>query len=178
MGGQPALQSATRLTRLSGRARTCSIHRHLSELNPMFAESEAGQRIAACLAHRAKGCAEVSQVAEAITSMFENIDTALTPIIGPKGVAALHRRTLHLCITQHPSFADSYRMLVVGMDLKELKALLTEQSRADALFFSEEILKTFYELLATLIGRSLAARLLLDVWEQPFSGPPDQDISR
>ena len=144
----------------------------------MFAESEAGQRIAACLAHRVNGRADVFQVAEAITSMFEDIDTALTPIIGPKGVAALHRRSLYLCITQHPTLGDSYRMLVVGMDHKELKALLAEQSRADALFFSEEILKTFYELLATLIGPSLAARLLLDVWEQSISGPPAQDISR
>jgi hypothetical protein len=144
----------------------------------MFAESEAGQRIAACVAHRVNGSADVSQVAEAMTSMFEDINNALTPIIGPKGVAALHRRSLHLCITKHPPLGDHYTMLVVGMDLKQLKALLAEQSRADALFFSEEMLKTFYELLASLIGQPLAARLLLDVWEQSSSGPPAQDTSR
>lgn len=132
----------------------------------MFANSEAGQRIAASLAHRVNGSAEISQVAEAITWMFEDINTALTPIIGPRGVAALHRRSLLLCIAKHAPLGDSYKMLVVGMDLKELKALLVEQSIADALFFGEEILRTFYELLATLIGQSLAARLLLDVWEQ------------
>ncbi|RMO88510.1 hypothetical protein ALQ33_04411 [Pseudomonas syringae pv. philadelphi] len=144
----------------------------------MFAKSETGQQIAASLAHRVNGSAEVSQVGEAIISMFEDISTSLTPIIGPRGVAALHRRSLLLCITKHAPLGDSYKTLVVGMDLKELKALLAEQSTADALFFGEEILRTFYELLATLIGQSLAARLLLDVWEQSFSGPPAQDISR
>lgn len=156
----------------------CRIYRHLSELNPMFAKSEAGQRIAASLAHRVNGSAEGFQVAEAITSMFEDINIALTPIIGPKGVAALHRRSLQLCVTKHLPLGDSYKMLVEDMDLKKLKALLAEHSTADALFFGEEVLKIFYELLATLIGQSLAARLLLDVWEQSFSGPPAQEISR
>ncbi|UZJ58143.1 hypothetical protein OKW98_16175 [Pseudomonas sp. KU26590] len=144
----------------------------------MFAESEAGQRIAACLARRVNGSAEVSQVAKAITSMFEDINNSLTPILGPKGVAALHRRSLHVCISKHPLLGNSYTLLVVGMDIQELRALLAEQSIDDALFFSQEVLNTFYALLATLIGPSLAARLLLDVWEHSFSGPPAQDTSR
>lgn len=144
----------------------------------MFTESEEGQRIAACLARRVNGSAEVSQVAEAITSMFEDINTSLTPIIGPKGVAALHRRSLHLYLSKHPLPGDNYQMLVVGMDIQELRALLAEESIADALFFGQEVLNTFYALLATLIGPPLAARLLLDVWEHSFSGPPAQDTSR
>jgi hypothetical protein len=144
----------------------------------MFADSEAGQRIATCLTHRVNGSAELSEVAEAITSMFEDINTSLTPIIGPKGVAALHRRSLHLYISKHPLAGDNYKMLVVGMDLQQLKALLAEESIADALLFGQEVLNTFHALLATLIGPSLAARLLLDVWEHSFSGPPAQDISR
>lgn len=138
----------------------------------MFADLEAGQRISACLAHRGNGSAEVAHVAEAITSLFKDTYTALTPIIGPKGVAALHRRSFHLCISKHAPLGDSYMMLVVGMDLKELEALLAEQSTAAALFFSEEILKTFYGLLAGLIGQSLAERLLLDVWEDYWIGRP------
>lgn len=144
----------------------------------MFAESEASQRIAAALAHRVEGIADVSQVAEAITLMFEATNGALTPIIGPKGVAALHRRSLLLCTSMHPQFAEIFTSLMAAMDLQELKSLLIQQNKADAVFFSEELLKIFYELLATLIGRSLAARLLLDVWENSFSGLPPQDTSR
>lgn len=138
----------------------------------MFADSEAGQRISACLAHRGNGSTEVSQVADAMTSMFEDTYTALTPIIGRKGVAALHRRSLHLCISKHPLLGDGYKMLVVGMDLQAFKALLAQHSKADALLFSEENLKTFYELLAALVGPPLAQRLLLDVWEHAGSGRP------
>ncbi|QKF53068.1 hypothetical protein FX982_04060 [Pseudomonas graminis] len=144
----------------------------------MFAESEAGQRIAACLTHRVNGSEEVSEVAEAIVSMFEEIETSLTPIIGPKGVAALHRRSLHLYLSKHPLRGDNYGMLVVGMDIQALKALLAEESIPDALLFGQEVLNTYYALLATLIGSSLAARLLLDVWEHSFSGPPAQDTSQ
>jgi len=129
------------------------------------------------LAQRTAHSAESSQVADAITSMFEDINRTLIPIIGPKGVAALHRRSLFLCTSAYPQFADTYKTLIVAMDLGELKSLLAEQNKGDALFFCEALLKTFYELLATLIGRSLAARLLLDVWGRPLSGTPVQENS-
>lgn len=144
----------------------------------MFAESEAGERIAAALAQRVEGIADISQVADAITLMFDDINTALTPVIGPKGVAALHRRSFFLCTSMHPQLAETYKTLVVAMDLVELRSLLITQNKADAVFFCGELLKTFYELMATLIGRSLATRLLLDVWGYSLSGLPPQDTSR
>lgn len=61
------------------------------------------------------------------------------------------------------------------MNLTEFRSILSEQEKTDAVFFSEQLLKTFYELLATLIGRSLAARLLLDVWGNFLSGSVSQD---
>ena len=46
---------------------------------------------------------------------------------------------------------------------------------AEALFFGEVMLTTFYELLTTLIGPSLTARLLSGVWEPFLSDPPSQE---
>lgn len=122
--------------------------------------------------------ADISQVADAIISMCDDINTALTPIIGPKGVAALYRRSLLLCSSAHPPFADAFNTLVAGMDLDTFRALLLTLDAAHAASLSEQLLTTFYELLATLIGRSLAARLLLDVWGHSLSGPAPQDTSR
>ncbi|WP_237749276.1 hypothetical protein [Pseudomonas rhizosphaerae] len=141
----------------------------------MSPESGASQKIAAALAYRVGSLVDRSQVASAIISMFEDINAALTPIIGPKGVAALYRRSLFLCMSTHPIYADRYKGLAVAMNLTEFRSILSEQEKTDAVCFSEQLLKTFYELLATLIGRSLAARLLLDVWGNFLSGSVSQD---
>ena len=144
----------------------------------MHAENEADRRIVASLAQRIEGVFDLSKVANAIASMFEDAQASLVPILGPKGVAALYRRSYFLCTAKHPQFATTYESLGVAMNLVELRGLLANQTKEDAVFFGEEYLKSFYELLATLIGRSLAARLLLDVWANSLSGANPQEISR
>ncbi|MBK5352656.1 hypothetical protein JFU37_09060 [Pseudomonas sp. TH41] len=105
------------------------------------------------------------------------MDTALTPIIGHQGVAALYRRSVHLCVSTHPRLAGTYDRVQAAMDLTVLTSVLVEQSEADALFFGEVLLTTFYELLTTLIGPLLTARLLRSVWEPSLSDTPSQEIS-
>ncbi|PTU75346.1 hypothetical protein DBO85_05620 [Pseudomonas mangrovi] len=102
---------------------------------------------------------------------------ALTPVIGQQGVAALYRRSLHLCATQHPHLASICGSAQAAKGLSSLNAVLAEQSQADGLLFGEVLLTTFYTLLTTLIGPSLTARLLRDVWEPSLSDAPSQDIS-
>lgn len=143
----------------------------------MFAESEEGLRIVASLARRTNGSTDIEWVADAIVSMFRDMDIALVPIIGMRGVAALHRRSLFLCTSSHPQFAGTYDRLVVAMDLAEFKSVLVEQKQADAIFFGEVLLKTTYELLATLIGPSLSTRLLYEVWDNSLSAPTAQGTS-
>lgn len=135
----------------------------------MFAETEADRRIAASLGRRVEGVTDLSKVADAIASMFEDAQASLVPILGPKGVAALYRRCYFLCAAKHKQLAKTYEHLGVAMDLAELKRLLAINTKDDAVFFGKVFLKTFYQLLATLIGHSLAARLLLDVWANSLS---------
>lgn len=139
--------------------------------------SEESRRIVASLAHRVGPNADIAKTAHAITSTLQVMDAALTPIIGQQGVAALYRRSLHLCATAHPSLAGTFDKVPAGMDLAALNYLLVEQSETDALFFGEVLLTTFYELLTTLIGPSLTARLLRDVWEPSLSDTPSQENS-
>ncbi|EHY78269.1 hypothetical protein PstZobell_12606 [Stutzerimonas stutzeri ATCC 14405 = CCUG 16156] len=63
------------------------------------------------------------------------------------------------------------------MDLIELKTVLVEQDETDAQFFGEMLLTTLYELLTTLIGPSLTARLLRGVWQPSLSETPSQENS-
>ncbi|AMB85479.1 hypothetical protein AWM79_09275 [Pseudomonas agarici] len=105
------------------------------------------------------------------------MNAALMPIIGQQGVGALHRRSLQLCACAHPRLAGTYDRVQAALDLTALKSVLLEQSEADALFFGEVMLTTFYELLTTLIGPSLTARLLRDVWEPSLSDTPSQENS-
>ncbi|MBK5549075.1 hypothetical protein JFU49_02065 [Pseudomonas sp. TH03] len=102
---------------------------------------------------------------------------ALTPIIGQQGVVALYRRSLHICVSTHPRLAGTYDSVQASLDLIALKFILVEQNETDALFFGDVLLTTFYELLTTLIGPSLTARLLRGVWEPSLSDTLSQETS-
>lgn len=142
----------------------------------MSTESEVGRRIVASLALRVNHVADIDQVADVIITMLRDTDSALVPIIGPKGVAALYRRSLHSSTSLHPRLV-AYLPLADPLDLIDLKSILIQQDQNDAIFFGEELLKALYELLATLIGSSLSRRLLLDVWDNDLSAPPSQETS-
>ncbi|QKG69789.1 hypothetical protein HP062_16560 [Pseudomonas sp. B14-6] len=105
------------------------------------------------------------------------MDSALMPIIGQQGVAALFRRSLLLCATAHPRLANAYQSAQIDTNLTELKSVIVQQSSVEALFFGGVMLTTFYELLTTLIGPSLSARLVRDVWDNSLSVPPAQETS-
>lgn len=139
--------------------------------------SEESRQIVASLAHRVGPDAEIARIAQAIVSTLQDMDAALTPIIGQQGVAALYRRSLHLCASQHPRLASTCDSVQASQDPTTLNSVLVEQSEADAWFFGEALLMTYYELLTTLIGPSLTARLLRGVWEPSLSDTPSQENS-
>ncbi|MHC8392748.1 hypothetical protein ACYZT8_03660 [Pseudomonas sp. LB3P93] len=139
--------------------------------------SEESRQIVASLAHRVGPDADIARIAQAIMSTLRDMEVALTPIIGQQGVAALYRRSLHLCASTHPRLAGTCDKVPAGMDLTALKSVIVELSNADALFFGEVLLTTFYELLSTLIGPSLTERLLRGMWEPSLSDTPSQENS-
>ncbi|WP_455826290.1 hypothetical protein [Pseudomonas graminis] len=139
--------------------------------------SEESRQIVASLAHRVGPTADIAGIAEAIISILQDMDAALTPIIGQQGVAALLRRSLHLSASTPNRLAGLHQHVQAVSDRAGLKALLLEQSAADARLFGEVLLTTFYTLLATLIGPSLTERLLRDVWEPSLSDTPSQEKS-
>jgi hypothetical protein len=143
----------------------------------MSALNEESRQIIAALAHRIGPNADSARIAQAIVSTLQAVEAALTPIIGPQGVAALYRRSLKLCASRHPRVAHISDRVQASLDLHALDSQLVTESEADALYFGEVMLTTFYELLTTLIGPSLTARLLRDVWEPSLSDTSAQENS-
>lgn len=143
----------------------------------MSTENEEGRRIVASLAFRIGHVANIDQIADVIIAMLQETNAALVPIIGPKGVAALYRRSLHVCMALHTQMDGVYIRSSEPLELSDLKSILIQQNKNDVIFFGEELLKALYKLLTTLIGPSLSGRLLLDVWENNLSAPPVQETS-
>lgn len=142
----------------------------------MSLPSEESRHLAASLSRRIGPDADIARVAEAIVAMLQEMHAALTPIIGQQGVAALYRRSLHLCVRTHPDLAGICGCAQAADGFPALMSALTEQSQTDALLFGDVLLTTFYTLLTTLIGPALTARLLHELCEPSLSDAPSQDI--
>ena len=129
------------------------------------------------LAHQVDQGADAAQIAATVVSTWREIEAALYPIVGRRGVASLYKRSLHLTSPAHPWLAVLQDDIQAAMDLAALQSVLTRQGTADAAVGGGDLLQTFYELLASLVGPSLTDRLLHSIWADPTSGPHAQDTS-
>ncbi len=129
------------------------------------------------LTRRVGSDADAGQIAAAVLTIWEEIDDALTPIFGPQGLVALYRRTVHLAAAQHPWLAGRDEGVLTETDPAVLKSVLSRRSSAQAATGGSAFLNTFHEVLASLIGPSLTARLLRSVWDSPSRGATAQDTS-
>jgi hypothetical protein len=132
-----------------------------------------GQRVPPCALHQTavleRGVAERAdavQIAAAIVSTWRGIDAALCPIIGRRGVIALYRRSISLASHVHPWLAGTHEGDENSMDLVALNAALAGQSDASAATAGDVLLRTFEELLTSLVGSSLTKQLVRSVWAE------------
>jgi hypothetical protein len=139
-------------------------------------KNESAQRTTDFLPPRLEGT-DSAQIAETVAATWHDIDEALTPIIGPRGVQALFNRSLHLAARTHAWLAVAPVSVRSGLDVAALKPLFAEQHHAEASAAAELLLSTFHDLLASLIGPSLTERLLRSAVTTLLSGPSTKDIS-
>jgi hypothetical protein len=140
-------------------------------------DSPESRRIALALARQVDAGADPAQIADAIISIWHEIDGALHPIVGQRGVASLYKRSLHLTSPAYPWLAGLQDDIQAAMDLAALRSVLVQQSSADAAAGGGDLLQTFHELLASLVGDSLTERLLRSIWAMSTSLPA-QDTPR
>jgi hypothetical protein len=137
--------------------------------------SQERDRIAAFLESAVSGGASSEEVAALVATTFQAIDRALAPIVGQRGMAALYKRSLHLCRPIHewlPIVGDES-----SVDVAALTVALAERTSADAASAGTRLLESFRVLLTTLIGESLTERLLRPVWATFMSGPSARDTN-
>jgi len=133
--------------------------------------------ISAFLAGAVSDGASSRQVAEMVASAFRDIDQALTPIIGQRGVAALYKRSMHLASQTHPWLRRPREGVHPAMDVAALTTDLALRTAAAAAAAGGQLLQTFCDLLTSLIGASLTERLLRTVWATFLSGPSVQETT-
>lgn len=137
-------------------------------------EDKESRKLAGKLDRLAAGGAESAQIASAVGSSWKAIDSALSPILGSKGVAALYVRSLHLAGDRHPWLRNS-QGAKGAMDLSQLEAALSQQESEAAAAAGGAHLEILYDLLVSLIGASLTRQLLASAWDNPLERVPAKD---
>lgn len=114
----------------------------------------------AALVKSASNGAVPRQIADSVEAIWLDVDSALTPIIGPRGVSALYRRALHLVQAEYPWLEAVYGDELEQGQFTSLVSALARQPTTLAAAANGALLEAFYNLLANLIGEPLTTRLL------------------
>jgi hypothetical protein len=136
------------------------------------------QRIQAALDRLATQGATAGRIADAAVSMWRDVDAALSPIIGRRGVAALFQRSLFVTRPAHSWLASVHESTAWPGQFDALHAALSRQTGQLAAAANGALMQNFSDLLGNLIGGSLTERLLASVRDHPLSGDAAQDASR
>lgn len=113
--------------------------------------------------------ADAKAVAATTIDTWQQVTVRLAPLIGIRGVEVLFKRSLHLTGSTYPWLPFTQDQDNYTTNLATLKACLTDRERDLAIQASCDLLLTFTELLASLIGRSLAERILSPIYVTPRS---------
>lgn len=130
------------------------------------------------VAHHAPEGAGPAQIADGIVLIWLDIDRALHPVIGMRGVVALFDRSLHVTSTHFPWIADNHQRGLPELECSALKAALRGRTPVEASAAGLALFIVFHDLLASLVGPSLTVELLRSVWIQPSGAAPAQDTSQ
>lgn len=121
--------------------------------------------------------ASAGQVADAVGAIWLEIDEALHPIIGRRGMAALYNRSVKLAVSSHPWLAPACQAALSAIDPAALKSALASRTAAEAKAGGSVLFSSFHELLASLVGSPLTERLLRPVWDHSSGASSAQDTT-
>ncbi len=133
--------------------------------------------MASDLARPAAPDMDAQEYARALSEAWRKIDGVLTPIIGKRGLAALQVRSVHLAAKDHPWLLQLPSAGHDAIDLTALEAAVARQDGPAAAGARDVVLVTFHTLLVSLIGASLAERLIGPAPPLPPSGSSAQESS-
>jgi hypothetical protein len=104
----------------------------------------------------------VELAAESV-ARWRQIDIALTPIIGRRGIVAIYKKALNLTHVDFPWLATVSEDDVSFDNFVSLLAALEQQTSATIVAANLALHRAFNDLLVSLIGESLSERLLASI---------------
>jgi len=122
--------------------------------------------------------ADSERIASRAALAWRDVHTALSPIIGHGGVMALFKRSVSMTRATHPWLASVQEELEQPGDFAALQAALSQQTSAEAAAGNSAVLQKFIDILTSLIGESLAERLLSSVWDDSSNDDDMRETSR
>lgn len=111
------------------------------------------------------GKPEAAAVATAAVAVWRDVSGVMSPIIGQSGFAALFKRSVHLASGVCPDLARAMAQTADVTPFGALHDVLAQLPTAEAARANGTLLQTFQDVLDTLIGVPLTARLLQPVWD-------------
>ena len=123
-------------------------------------DRERSSEVARVLCRDLTTASRSEDVEEGAVTVWLSVRAALEPIIGPRGVAALYSRSVHLTSAEHPWLAEVPSSPSSAMDLPALRASLERRDVPDGSAACIALISTFCGTLASLVGDSLVERLL------------------
>lgn len=117
-------------------------------------------RIAAALSDRAGRDPSAARVATTSLEFWREINAALTPVLGERGVDAMRERALFLTVRTHAWLGTSESTPSMIPTVEAFYAALATQSADASLSGARAFFEAFHDLLASMIGTDLTGRLL------------------
>lgn len=141
---------------------------------------ESNPWLAATLRARVGESTDPARIADALVSILLEVEAALAPVLGSRGVALIYLRSLQRSPSLQPLVAaalDEAQEIPTSLDLQALRSMLAQRSGADVIVTGTDLLQTLYDLLVNVVGLSMTERLLRSVWTNASSGVPAPDSS-
>ena len=127
------------------------------------------------LGDRIEDKANAVDVAAAVVAVWREVDAAMRPIIGQRGVVALFNRSVQLTAVAHQWLLPVRQDPNAELQLSVIADLFSRQEAAAAVSGGDSLLLAFHQLLCSLIGASLTERLLQPVFSPATGALPTQD---
>ena len=119
---------------------------------------------------------EPRRVADSIVAIWLDIDRALSPVIGERGVSAVYKRSVNLIRADFPWLWRAYEGVPDQGQFVVLGTQISQQSTSNGLTANIALLHAFCNLLENLIGKALTDRLLRTALDNRPTGAAIQEI--
>ena len=116
-------------------------------------------------------------VADGAIDYWSRMATQIILIVGDAGFDSLYARSVFLSQTRYPWLATSSGAAQTAPRFADLKTSLEAQTPALAREANSLLLITFTDILASLVGGPLTARILESAWDIDIQGTADKELT-